>query len=165
VHILLAAFVLAFDTICSAPIPATMVDTVKSATAYPGMPFHFKITVTARIDDVLVPENTIGRGFVRQVTPAGYHDQNGTLVLEMRELYFGNKVLQVIADPLDTAIWAPLATLTDAAEDLAPIPGLIRTAVNSVRKGRDVTIGPGFAFHIIGLPDPKAGSPCHKVGT
>ena len=43
-----------------AAIPATMVDRVDSATAYPGMLFRFKTTIIARIDDVLVPQGSIG---------------------------------------------------------------------------------------------------------
>ncbi|HUA07983.1 MAG TPA: hypothetical protein VMA98_01840 [Candidatus Acidoferrales bacterium] len=154
----------AWDLVCSAAIPATMIDKVDSATAYPGMPFRFKITITARIDNILVPENTIGYGIVREVTPAGNHDRNGSLVLEMRELVYGKQVIQVMADPRDTGIWAPAQTITEAATGYLPIPGIVRTAVDDVRYGKNVTIGPGLTFHIVGLPDPRKDSPCHKVG-
>ena len=156
--------VYAYDVICEAGIPATMVDKIDSATAYPGMPFRFKITITARIDDILVPQNTIGYGFVREVTAAGGHDRNGSIVLEMRELVYGNRILQVMADPRDTSIWAPAATITEAASGYLPVPGIVRTAVNDVRHGKNVTVGPGLVFHIVGLPDPRNIAPCHKVG-
>jgi len=154
----------AWDDICTAPIPAAMVDSVNSATAYPGQIFRFKITITARIDNVLVPEDTIGYGVVREVTPAGGHDVNGSLVLEMRELVYGKQILQVMADPRDTAIWAPAATFLEAASGYAPVPGIARTVVNDVRHGKNVIVGPGLVFHIIGFPDPRNNSPCHKVG-
>ena len=141
-----------------------MIDKIDSATAYPGMVFRFKITITARIDGVLVPENTIGYGVVREVTSAGSHDRNGSLVLEMRELVDGNRIIQVMADPRDTSIWAPAQTITEAASGYLPVPGIVRTAVNDVRHGKNVTVGPGLTFHIIGLPDPRKDSPCHKVG-
>jgi hypothetical protein len=142
-----------------------MVDKLDSATAVPGTIFRFKTTITARIDDVLVPENTIGYGIVREVTPAGGHDRNGSLVLEFRELVYDNQILQVMADPRDVPMWEPQETVTEAAGDLAPVPGFVRTAVNAVRHGRNVTLGPGLIFHIVGLPDPRNQAPCHKVGT
>jgi hypothetical protein len=154
----------AYDVICEAAIPATMVDKIDSATAYPGMPFRFKITITARIDDVLVPENTIGYGVVREATAAGAHNRNGSIVLEMRELVLGKRLLQVMADPRDTSIWAPAATITEAATGYLPVPGIVRTAVDDVRHGRNVVVGPGLVFHIVGLPDPRNLAPCHKVG-
>ncbi|MGA7745500.1 MAG: hypothetical protein WCC70_13360 [Candidatus Aquilonibacter sp.] len=141
-----------------------MIDKIDSATAVPGTTFRFKITITARIDDILVPENTIGYGVVREVTSAGTHDRNGSLVLEMRELVYGKRIIQVMADPRDTSIWAPAATITEAATGYLPVPGIVRTAVNDVRHGRNVTVGPGLVFHIVGLPDPRNQAPCHKVG-
>jgi len=154
----------AWATVCNVPIPATMVDTVDSATAFPGMPFRFKLTVTARIDNVLVPQGTIGYGIVREVTAASNHDRNGSLVLEMREIPYRNKTIQIMADPRDTALWAPAATIAERATNYLPIPGIVRTAVNEVRNGKNVTIGPGFNFHIVALGPPKAIAPCRKVG-
>jgi hypothetical protein len=141
-----------------------MVDSIDSASAFPGMAFRFKITVTARIDGVLVPSGTIGYGLVREVTAASNHDRNGTLVLEIRNLLYNGNVFEVMADPRDTSIWAPATTLTERATNYLPVPGLVRTAVNEVRYGRNVTIGPGFAFHIVALGDPGNPAPCHKVG-
>lgn len=159
------AVLLAWTTTCSAPIPATMVDTVNSASAYPGQIFRWKITVAARIDNVLVPQDTIGYGVVREVTAASNHNRNGSLVLEMREIYYDHQMLQVMVDPRETAIWAPATTLTERATRYIPVPGIVRTAVNEFRDGRNVTIGPGLHFHVLSLPDPRTGSPCHKVGS
>ena len=141
-----------------------MVDKVDSATAFPGMIFRFKTTIIARIDDVLVPQNTIGYGVVREATAAGNHDRNGSLTLEIRELVYDKRVLQVMADPRETSLWAPAITLAERATGYLPIPGILRTAVNEVRWGKNVVIGPGFNFHVVGLGDPRNLAPCHKVG-
>ena len=101
---------------------------------------------------------------VREVTSAGGHDRNGSLVLEMRELVYGKRIIQVMADPRDTSIWAPAATITEAATGYLPVPGIVRTAVNDMRHGKNVIVGPGLNFHIVGLPDPRNQAPCHKVG-
>lgn len=150
---------------CNAAIPATMVDTISSATAYPGEVFRFKITTSANILGTIVPEDTIGYGYVREVSAASNHDRNGSLSLDMREVIYHNKEIQVINDPRDTAIWAPAETMTERATGYLPIPGLVRQAVNEVRHGKDVTLGPGFSFHVIGWGDPRKMHPCRKVGT
>lgn len=154
----------AWETMCNAAIPAEMVDSISSASAYPGLVFRFKITTTANILGTIVPENTIGYGYVREVTAASNHDRNGSLVLDTRELIYKNKALPVINDPRDTAVWAPAETMTERATGYIPVPGIVRTAVNEVRHGKDVTLGPGFKFHIIGWGDPRKMHPCRKVG-
>lgn len=141
-----------------------MVDRIDSATAFPGMIFRFKLTQTVRVDNVLVPEGTIGYGVVREVTAASNHDRNGSLTLEPRELIFGKLVLQVMADPREGALWAPAQTLVERGSNYLPVPGIVRTAVNEVRWGKNVVIGPGFNFHVVGLSDPRNLAPCHKVG-
>ena len=156
----------AWVTMCNAAIPATMVDSVSSATAYPGMVFRFKITIAANILGTIVPENTVGYGYVRSVTAASNHDRNGSLVLDTRELIYGKKMIEVINDPRDASLWAPVESMTERASGYIPIPiaGLIRTAANEVRHGKNITIGPGFNFHVIGWGDARNTGPCRKVG-
>jgi hypothetical protein len=154
----------AWDLVCEAALPVTMVDKVDSATAFPGMVFRFKFTQTVRLDDVLVPQNTIGYGIVREVTAASNHDRNGSLMLDPREVILGKRILQVMADPRETALWAPAQTLTERASNYVPVPGIVRTAVDEVRWGKNVVIGPGFNFHVVGLGDARNLAPCHKVG-
>ena len=55
-------------------------------------------------------------------------------------------------------------TLTERATGYIPVPGIIRTAVNEVRHGKDVIIGPGFDFRVIPIGDPRKSHPCRKVG-
>ena len=154
----------AWVTMCNAAIPATMVDSVTSQTAYPGMTFRFKITADANILGSIVPADTIGYGYVREVTAASNHDRNGSLILDTREVIYKNKAIQVINDPRDASLWAPVETTTERASGYLPVPGIVRQAVNEVRHGKDVTIGPGFNFHVIGWGDPRKTHPCRKVG-
>jgi len=154
----------AWKLVCEAAIPVTMLDRIDSAVAYPGERFRFKTTVAARINGHLVPAGTTGYGYVREVSAASNRDRNGSLILEPRELVYHGMHIQVMADPRDSALWAPAETLTEKATGYLPIPGLIRTVVNTVRNGKNVTIGPGFKFHVVGIADITNSQPCHKVG-
>jgi hypothetical protein len=154
----------AWETDCNAAVTAEMVDSVNSATAFPGMRFRFKVTEDARIEGFLVPAGTIGYGYVRAVSAASNRQRNGSLILEMREIIDGSHRIQVMADPRDTSTWIPATTLADRAEGYLPIPGLVRTAASEVINGKNVTLGPGFTFKIIGLGDPRTTAPCRKVG-
>ena len=154
----------AWVTMCDAAIKATMVDKVDSGTAYPGMAFRFKTKVSANIFGRIVPEGTIGYGYVRYVSAASNHDRNGSLILEMRELLYRDDLIQVMADPRESSVWAPATSLAERATGYLPIPGLVRTVANEVRDGKNVTIGPGFIFSVIPLGDPRKMHPCRKVG-
>ena len=155
----------AWTLVCEAGIPATMVDTVDSATAYPGERFRFKITQPSNILGHIVGAGTIGYGYVRQASAASSHDRNGSLVLEMREVVSANTHIQVMADPRETSLWAPATSLAERAAGYVPIAGLIRTAANEVRNGRNVSLGAGFNFHVVGIGNVTQMQPCHKVGT
>ena len=142
-----------------------MVDSVDSATAYPGMRFRFRITTTVNFFGELIPEDTIGYGYVREVSAASNRARNGSVILEMRALVYKNRDYQVMVDPRESATWAPAMTISERASDYLPIPGIVRTAVNEVRNGKNIVIGPGFTFHVVGLGDPRKMQPCRKVGS
>lgn len=154
----------AWQTVCNAPIPVTMFDSVDSGSAYPGMRFRFRLTQTSNLNGHVVPVDTIGFGFVRAVTGASNRNRDGSLVLEPREIVYKNLHIQVMADPLEASLFSPSQTAADRASGYLPIPGIVRTAVNEVRNGRNITIGPGFNFHVIALGDPRTTAPCRKVG-
>jgi len=154
----------AWETDCNAAIPAAMVDTVSSRTAYPGMPFRFRVTVSANLNGVIVPQDTIGWGYVRSVTGASNHGRDGSLLLEPRVVIYDNKQIPVMGYPLEGASWSPGTTLTERASGYVPVPGEVRTVVNEFRKGRDITVGPGSKFHVIALGDPRTAKICRKVG-
>jgi len=154
----------AWKLVCVAAIPVTMLDSIDSGVAYPGQRFRFKTTITARVNGHLLPAGTVGYGYVREVTAASNRDRNGSLILEPREFVYRGMHVQVMADPRDSSLWAPAETLTEKASGYLPIPGLVRTVVNTVRDGKNVTIGPGFKFHVVGIADITTSQPCHKVG-
>ena len=160
----LAAPANAWETVCSLSMPATMVDRVDSATAYPGMQFRFAITSDVNFFGTILPQNTIGYGYVMEVSAASNRNRNGSLILDMRSLEYRNKFYQVMIDPRDSTTWAPATTIGERASDYLPIPGIVRTAVNEVRDGKNIVIGPGFHFRIIALGDPRKYQPCRKVG-
>jgi hypothetical protein len=145
-------------------MPATMVDSVDSGTAYPGMVFRFEITSDVNFFGTIIPENTVGYGYVREVSAASNRDRNGSLILEVRALIYKNKQYQVMIDPRDSSTWSPAITMGERASDYLPIPGVVRTAVNEVRNGKNITIGPGFHFRVVALGDPRKYSPCTKIG-
>lgn len=153
-----------WKTVCNIDIPATMVDTVDSGVAFPGERFRFRTTETVRFGTTLIPENTTGYGFVRAVTAASNRNRNGSLVLELRALYMGSREINVIGDPREGSVWAHASSgLVDRASGYLPIPGIIRTAVNEVRDGKNVSIGPGFKFNVVPFTSPRDGTPCRKV--
>ena len=141
-----------------------MVDSVDSGTAYPGMRFTFRITTSVNFFGTILPQDTIGYGYVREVSGASNRDRNGSLILEMRALVYKNKIYDVMVDPRDSATWSPAMTMGERASDYLPIPGIVRTAVNEVRNGKNITIGPGFTFRVVALGDPRKYAPCTKVG-
>lgn len=154
----------AWETVCSLSIPATMVDSVDSATAYPGMGFRFKITSDVNFFGTIIPQDATGYGYVVEVSGASNRDRNGSLILDMRSIEYNNRFYQVMIDPRDSTTWAPATTIGERASDYLPIPGIVRTAVNEVRDGKNITIGPGFHFRVIALGDPRKYQPCRKVG-
>ena len=154
----------AWETQCHISIPATMVDSVDSGTAYPGMKFRFHITTAVNFFGTILPAGTLGYGYVREVTGASNRNRNGSLILEMRALVYKNKIYDVMVDPRDSSVWSPAMTVGERASDYLPIPGILRTAVNEVRNGKNITIGPGFQFHVVALGDPRKYAPCIKIG-
>jgi len=117
-----------------------------------------------RIDGHLLPVDTIGYGYVRHVSAASNRNRDGSIVLEPREIIDENLRIQVMGDPRELAILSPAVTFGERASGYLPIPGILRTAVNQVRNGRNITIGPGFLFHVIALGDPRKMAPCRIVG-
>lgn len=145
---------------CVTAIPVTMIDAISSGTAAPGQRFRFKTTSAVLFGHVMIPKDTLGYGFVREVSAASNRMRNGSLVLEPRQLVAGKRHLPVMADPRESTLWAPAATMVDRASGYLPIPGILRTAVGEVSQGKNVTIGPGFRFHVLPLNDQTLQEPC-----
>jgi hypothetical protein len=149
------------EKICMDAIPAEMLDKVASATARAGGVFHFKIRQTVTLQDgTLVPAGTLGYGLIRSASAAGRHMHDGSIDLEPRYLVVaktqgGYKHLHVAMDPTLPPVWTPSEPLLNKAASHVPlpIPGLVMTGVNYVRWGRNITLGPGFAFAVIPAED------------
>ena len=168
-----AAFVLALTIpgitkakpgpVCPAAIPANMVDYVKSADARIGMVFRFETTSVADVDGVTIPAGTRGYGVVRAASSAGRRNRNGTLTLDARYLALpkGQRV-EVMMDPHLPTDLNPATTLIERGIGMVPnpIPGLAMTVINYERFGKNITIGPGFLFHVIPVGDLAKAQPC-----
>jgi hypothetical protein len=148
---------------CADPIPATLVDRIDSATAYPGERFRFKTTAAANHGAYTIPSGSEGWGYVRYVRPAGTRNRSGLIVLEPRVLIVGELRLPVMWDPMETAQYASTVTLTEEALGYIPMSGLISSAINTARMGKNVIIGPGFNFHVVMLGEITTSEPCAHV--
>ena len=143
--------------ICAYAMPSEMVDKVYSGTARAGQPFKFKVTSDMTLDDgTKVPAGTLGYGVIRAASAAGRHDHDGSLSLEPRYLVVPSTagkptLVPVTMNPTLPTIWTPSEPLLNKAASHVPlpIPGLIMTGVNTVRWGRNITLGPGFSFTVL----------------
>ena len=149
--LLVAAPARALD--CPGAIGAVMVDKIESGSAKAGQIFRFKTTTDTRVGTMPVPAGTIGYGIVRNVDRAGRRDHDGSLALEPRYLMFGNHVLPVTMDPHLPASWSPHDSLIEkGATRVNPVSGIVMSGINMVRFGKNITLGPGFAFKILAIP-------------
>lgn len=149
--------------LCPTAIPANMVDYVKSADARIGMVFRFETTSAATVEGETIPVGTRGYGVVRAASSAGRRNRNGMLTLDARYLALpkGQRV-DVMMDPHLPIDFNPATTLIDRGIGMVPnpIPGLAMTVINYERYGKNITIGPGFLFHVIPVADLATGQPC-----
>jgi len=154
---------------CLSAIPAEMIDTIDSATARPGRAFRFMITEDSLIqlasapDPVPVPRWTLGWGVLRAVNAASRGNHYGSIVLEPRYLVLpGGRVIQVSMNPtLPASISSDTPGVEKAVSHMPiPIPGLAMTAVNTLRRGRDVIVGLGYTFSIVPIRALSLGPDC-----
>lgn len=156
------------ERICAFSIPVEMVDKVFSGDARPGAPFRFKVRAAAQLDDgTPVPAGTLGYGVVRGASAAGRHNHDGMLALEPRYLVLPAKhgpvrVVPVTMNPMLPVAWTPSQPLLQkgASHIPLPVPGLAMTAINTVRWGRNITLGPGFTFTVLPAENLSKGPIC-----
>jgi len=150
---------------CVAAIPAGMVSKVDSADARSGGTFQFKTTDDAQLaDGTPVAAGTPGYGLIRYAQAAG-RGHDGVLALEPRYLVVakakgGYKRVEVTMNPLIPAQWTArdlVGTAISAAP--IPVPG-VSIAINAVRYGRNITLGPGFTFSVIPIDNLQRGPIC-----
>jgi hypothetical protein len=150
------------DVTCDVTIPVTMVDTMDSGHSYPGERFRFKTTARATYGDIEIAPGTEGWGVVRYVQGARAHNRGGLIVIEPRFITVGETHISVMSDPRETAEFAHSLTLMEQGMGYAPL-GIFGTAINLARAGSNVTLGPGFNFHVVVLGDIIAREPCHPI--
>jgi hypothetical protein len=141
-------------------IPAAMVDTLDSAKTFPGERFRFRTTAASIVRGVSIPKGTIGWGIVRFTAAASNHARNGAIDLEPRYLVVGTKTVDVSGDPREAPIQSHGQTIAEKSAGYVPVVGLVRSAVNTVRSGSNIVVGPGFSFHVIAVGDLRDVSPC-----
>jgi len=147
--------------VCAWSIPVDMVDKVYSGTARAGTAFRFRVTQDAASDDgTKIPAGTMGYGIVRGASSAGRHNHDGMLSLEPRYLIVpkpkgGFTRLPITMNPTLPVAWTPSEPLLNKAASHVPlpVPGLIMSGVNTVRWGRNITLGPGFTFTVLPVDD------------
>lgn len=158
------------EKVCAWSIPSEMVDTVFSGKSKAGQVFKFRVTENTALDDgTPVPEGTLGYGIVRAADSAGRHAHDGMLAIEPRYLEVPSKKkggaptrVAVTMNPLLPVTWTPSEPLLNKAASHIPlpVPGLIMTGVNTVRWGRNVTLGPGFTFTVLPVDNLARGPVC-----
>ena len=152
--------------ICLFSVPVVMVDKVFSGTAKAGEPFRFKVSQDSTLDDgTQVPEGTIGYGIISEASAASRGNKDGLIALEPRYLVVpkpngGFMRVQVTMNPTLPVVWTPNVPLLRAAANALPIPGIIMSGVNSVRWGRNITLGSGFTFSVLAVDNLARGPVC-----
>ena len=156
--------------VCAYSLPADMVTSVSSGSSKAGQQFRFRIGEDVQLEDgTAIPAGTIGYGIVRAAASAGRHNHDGMLALEPRYLVVpsgnggkGVKVIEVTMNPTLPATWSPSEPLLNKAASHVPlpVPGLVMTGVNTLRWGRNITLGPGFRFTVIPVGYLARGAVC-----
>jgi hypothetical protein len=143
--------------VCAYAIAAEMLDRVASASARVGDAFRFRTTEEMTLEDgMTIPAGTLGYGIVRDASAAARHDHNGVIALEPRYLIVekpdGSAArVEVAMNPTLPLAYTPDTTLIEKgiSHIPLPVPGLVMTGVNAVRWGKNITVGPGFAFSVL----------------
>lgn len=145
-----------------------MVDRVDSRYARAGGTFRFRTTQDAKFDGgENVPKGTTGYGVVRFADAAGPRSHDGALALEPRYLVVPTRDgrserLEVTMNPTLPAMWTPREPLLQQAASKVPLPlpGIAITAMNAMKWGRNITLGPGFTFSILPITNLARGPIC-----
>jgi hypothetical protein len=153
--------------VCAYAMPADMVTSVSSGSSKAGQQFRFRIGEDVQLEDgTAIPSGTTGYGIVRAASSAGRHNRDGMLALEPRYLVVPSgasvKRVDVTMNPTLPATWSPSEPLLNKAASHVPlpVPGLVMTGVNTLRWGRNITLGPGFRFTVIPVGNLARGAVC-----
>ena len=149
---------------CYPLIPATMLSTVTSSSGYSGQVFRFKTTATVSSNGFEFPAGSAGYGVVLSAIPASNRARNGIIVLEPRFLMVNGQEVQVAGDPADASILTHGASVLGLGAGAIPVPGL-GLAVDETIQGTNITIGPGYNFHVVPIGNLVQRGPCVQAGS
>lgn len=147
---------------CYTEIPSTMISTVTSQSGYSGQVFRFRTTASVTTNGASVPAGTLGWGIVLSAVPASNHARNGIVVLEPRFLMLQGSQFAVAGDPRDASILTHGVNPVAAGSGAVPLPGF-GLAVSEAIKGTNITIGPGYNFHVVPIGNLQRRGPCLQV--
>lgn len=143
---------------CYTQIPAKMLTTVSSAEGFSGQVFQFQTTETVSSNGTTFPAGTIGYGAVLNAIPASNRSRNGIVILEPRFLLVNGQEVQVAGAPIDASI------ITHDPSALAlgvrALPFGSGIAANEAINGTNITVGPGYAFHVVPVGNLQERGPC-----
>ena len=145
---------------CYPLIPAEMLTTVNSAAGFSGQVFQFKTTATASSNGTEFPAGTQGYGVVLNAIPASNRSRNGIIVLEPRFLILNGQQVQVAGDPADASVLTHDPSV--ASLGLRALPFGAGIAANEAVEGTNITVGPGYAFHIVPIGNLQERGPCQE---
>ena len=144
---------------CYAEIPVTMLTSVTSAAGFSGQAFRFKTTQSITSNGTYVPSGTVGYGVVLDSVPASNRARNGVIVLAPRFLMLNGSEFQVAGDPRDASVLTHGPNPVSEGAGAIPVPGL-GFAVKEVTNGTNITIGPGYRFHVVPIGNLLQRGPC-----
>lgn len=143
---------------CYTLIPAEMLSTIDSQRGFSGQVFQFKTSQTVTSDGFTFPAGTLGYGVVLNAIPASNRARNGIIILEPRFLIVNGQQVQVAGDPADGSILTHDPSVAALGAKVIPFGGGI--AADEAIKGTDITIGPGYTFHIVPIGNLQERGPC-----
>ena len=89
----------------------------------------------------------------------GLAARNGVIVLEPRFLLAGNQEVQIAGDPRDASILTHGASVVTQGAGAVPLPGF-GAVFSEAEKGSNITIRPGYNFHIVPIGNLQERGPC-----
>jgi hypothetical protein len=143
---------------CYTLVPAAMLTTVNSAAGFSGQVFQFKTLSAASSNGTTFPAGTPGYGVVLNAIPATNRSRNGIIVLEPRFLLLDGQQVQVAGDPADASIISHDPSV--AALGLRALPFGAGIAADEAISGTNITVGPGYTFHIVPIGNLQERGPC-----
>ena len=143
---------------CYPLIPAEMLTTVNSAQGFSGQVFQFKTTETVSSNGFTFPAGTRGYGVVLNAIPASNRARNGIIILEPRFLLVDGQQVQIAGDPADASVLTHDPSALQLGLRVIPYGGGF--AASEAVNGTNITVGPGYMFHIVPIGNLQERGPC-----